>query len=169
MPRCHPPHASLRVILASCRPYAVQDQSAFARDRHELGRAATRHSASAMISKAAPERPASGSIPAQADAQAGCYIMDVLCYLHSRPGKGAPQQLPLHPAAISPSLHCSLHGPSHSQYDRGLSACILSGVCILPPHPLKRSGVSKVKNPRVACRRSFKIRAFERACDAQNV
>ena len=90
--------------FASCRPYAVQDQSAFARDRHELGRAATRHSASAMISKAAPAAPASGSIPAQADAQAGCYIMDVLCYLHSRAGKGAPQQLPLHPAAISPSL-----------------------------------------------------------------
>ena len=53
-PHCHPP----------------ADHSACAGDRPWLGRAITCHSASAMLSRY-PQRPAPGSIPAQADAGRG--------------------------------------------------------------------------------------------------
>ena len=62
--------ASLLELHAPPHRHPPADHSACAGDRPWLGRAITCHSASAMLSRY-PQRPAPGSIPAQADAGRG--------------------------------------------------------------------------------------------------
>ena len=51
--------------------HPLRHRSGSARGRHGLGRAVTCHSAGAMLLLKHPQRPAAGSIPAQADARQG--------------------------------------------------------------------------------------------------
>ena len=51
--------------------HPLMHRSGSARGRHGLGRAVTCHSAAGMLLSKHPQRPAAGSIPAQADARQG--------------------------------------------------------------------------------------------------
>ena len=100
--------ASLLELHAPPHRHPPANHSACAGDRPWLGRAITCHSAGAMLSRY-PQRPAPGSIPAQADAGRGL--------LHARALlPGTPCQLPLQPAALAPSVHCSPHAFSLTWY-----------------------------------------------------
>ena len=131
-------------------------RSGFARDRPGLGRVVTCHSAAGMLLLKHPQRPAAGSIPAQADARQGL--------LHGRallPSQDLEEVrraschcilltwLQLCLARLSPVF-------SHSMVLFSLHA-FPAGVSILPHSPQARSGVWKVEKSKVAFKRSFRF------------
>lgn len=67
------PAATASCLQLDARPprHPLINRSGFARDRPGLGRAVTCNSASAMLLSNHSQRPAAGSIPAQADARRG--------------------------------------------------------------------------------------------------
>ena len=151
--------ASSLHLHALLHRHPLMNRSGSARGRHELGRAVTCHSAGAMLLSKHPQRPAAGSIPAQADARQGL--------LHGRallPSQGLEEvrraschfillpRLQLCLARLSPVF-------SHGMVLFSLHASP-AVVCFLPRSPGRRRDGSKVQNSRVAFIRSFRIRAF---------
>ena len=85
-------------------------RSGFARDRPGLGRAVTCNSASAMLLSNPSQRPAAGSIPAQADARRG--LLHERALVHHQ-GLEEVRRACCHcPAAMNPSVPLSPHAPS---------------------------------------------------------
>ena len=135
------------------------NRSGSARGRHGLGRAVTCHSAAGMLLSKHPQRPAAGSIPAQADARQGL--------LHGRallPSQGLEEvrRASCHCILLTWLQLCLAHlSPVFSHGTVLFSLCAYpAGVCFLPRSPGRRRGGSKAQNSRVAFIQSFTIRAF---------
>ena len=159
--------ASCLQLHALPHRHPLMNRSGSARGRHGFGRAVTCHSAGAMLLSKHPQRPAAGSIPAQADARQGL--------LHGRallPSQGLKEVrraschcillpwLQLCLARLSPVFS---HGMVLFSLHASLASC-----CIWPHSPRQRRGVWKVQKSRVACIRSFRITVFcrpLRACE----
>ena len=120
--------------------HPLMHRSVSARGRHGLGRAVTCHSAAGMLLSKHPQRPAAGSIPAQADARQGL--------LHGRallPSQGLEEvRRASRHCILLPWLQLCLARPSpvfsHSMVLFSLHA-FPAGISILPHSPQARMGV----------------------------
>ena len=120
--------------------HPLRHRSGSARGRHGLGRAVTCHSAAGMLLSKHPQRPAAGSIPAQADARQGL--------LHGRallPSQGLEEvRRASRHCILLPWLQLCLARPSpvfsHSMVLFSLHA-FPAGISILPHSPQARMSV----------------------------
>ena len=151
--------ASCLQLHALPRRHPLINGSGSSRGCHGLGRAVTCHSAGAMLLSKHPQRPAAGSIPAQADARQGL--------LHGRallPSQGLEEvRRASRRCILLPWLQLCLArlSPVFSHGMLLFSFCAYpAGVCFLPRSPGRRRGGSKVQNSIVAFIRSFRFRAF---------
>ena len=151
--------ASCLQLHALPHRHPLRHRSGSARGRHGLGRAVTCHSAAGMLLSKHPQRPAAGSIPAQADARQGL--------LHGRallPSQGLEEvRRASRRCILLPWLQLCLArlSPVFSHGMLLFSLCAYpAGVCFLPHSPGRCRGGSKVQKSRVAFRRSFRIWCF---------